>query len=148
MRWSVMAIDIATATSIPLTTPRIMTPRAATTARYWSLFNRHKRTSGLGSSECNSAEITTAPTTGSGTRAICSPATAIATTMTMAAHSPASRVAAPAASFAEEAENPAPTGMPRMSPDAMFIASFRCHATIRRPSAAHRLWQAVRMARS
>ena len=65
-----------------------MTPTTATAATYWSLFNLHKRTSGLGSSACSSAEITTAATTGSGTRAICPPATAIATAMAMACIAP------------------------------------------------------------
>ncbi|MCY1174966.1 hypothetical protein D9M73_151850 [compost metagenome] len=97
---------------MPYKTPSTSTPSAAALATYWSRSIRHSRRKGDGSSAWSKAETTTAANTGIGTRAISPSASAINAIRTPPAIRLARRVAAPALSLADAAENPAPTTCP------------------------------------
>ena len=110
-------MDSSTASIMPCNTPSTITASTALVTSSSSRPSRHSATMGRGSSAWVSAEITTAANTGCGSSANQRLANSISKTMAPAATKPDALLLAPASSFAELPEKPAPTGMPCTAPD-------------------------------
>ena len=105
-------MDSAMAASMPLSTPSASTPSAATSAIQWSRRMANRRRNGAGDSAWVSAATTTPASTGSGMREIGPAANSASPSSASEAQAAAKRLVAPAASLADPAEKPAPTGIP------------------------------------